>query len=876
MFLELRNNCKVYDLTSEQEEVLKEYLTFDNPAYKNAKRYSKNRYITIPPYLYYYTMGKDNRGRFMTFPIGVDIEKLLKYKIDPVKHQGDGGLVGHSCPSVDYPDFLLELRGVQEEARQAYMSSHFSSRLFGGNKCLVSLPTGKGKTILAIKLAAELRTRALVLVHKDDLVEGWKKDIDLCFGGKVKPGIIKAKKREVGEHITIATVQTLSRMSEEELSKYTDQFGFVIQDECLTGDTLVVQDDGMVLPMKSCFDFTRVYGGEVSGQFSRKSEIYQLSCSHSILKGSSTHPTWCVRKKCSHKSYSIEDFEVRELSELKRGEYLIPVVMKIPHTEKYVMSKTLARFVACVMCDGHIDKGISNRVKLNVQKDRKFYYDTFKEGVYELGGEIKHSEDARGNVTFWTTSKNVKHYLTKVCKVPVGKKSHLLSICDFMYGVPLDSIKAFIETCFNCKGDLSVGNSCRISFNTCSESFAQSLSMILKKFGILASIQEIIRGNKKHHTIYRLSVCDEFFNMFMDTFTLIPRKMTDRRNIGCKNNNRFVGDYYLSDIKKVESLGYTDMVYDFEVSGSHSFIANGIYTHNCHHVGLNIFNIINQFNSTYKLGLSATPKRSDGLDFVFDLFFGGVCYEYKASKDDEDISNVEVRVIDSGFKYKPFVYKNEVFNLYDFKPEELPDKFKLLEELPYSSRPTIPFHTIDNQAVLSPKTKICVCKKVLEHYHQGHSCILMFNQKEHINSYYRYLSHFVPRDKIMLYYGDSKEKSSDMMERAEKKEVLITLATYAKATEGTNVKSWEVEFLVSSINDKKNTEQATGRIRRRKEGKLEPVIVYDVRYSECYSLRGHYNTRYEVYKELDYVVHDPKGVQKENSRKTLFSRGYTR
>lgn len=525
MFLEIRNNRRVYDLTSEQEEVLKEHLTFDNPAYKNAKRYSKNRYITIPPYLYYYISGKDDIGKYLEVPIGVDIEGLLNYKIDPQKHLGDCQCVKQNYPTVEYPDFLLDLREIQKEAFQAYNHSYLMN-LFGVHKSLVSLPTGKGKTILSIKIAAELKTRALVLVHKDDLVEGWKKDIDLCFDGRVKPGIIKAKKREVGKHITIATVQTLSRMSEEELSKYTDQFGLVIQDEC-------------------------------------------------------------------------------------------------------------------------------------------------------------------------------------------------------------------------------------------------------------------------------------------------------------------------------------------------------------HHVGLNIFNIINEFNSSYKLGLSATPKRSDGLDFVFDLFFGGVCYEYKADIDDEDISNVEVRVLDSGFQYKPFVYKGEVFNVNDFKPEDLPDKFKLLEEMPYGSRPTVPFHTIDNQAILSPKTKIMVCKKVLEHYHQGHSCILLFSQKEHINSYYRYLSHFVPRDKIMLYYGDSKEKSSDMMEKAEKKEVLITLATYAKATEGTNVKSWEVEFLVSSMNDKKNTEQATGRIRRRKKGKLEPVIVYDIRYSGCYSLRSHYNTRYEVYKELKYTVRDPNGVQREK-RKSMFSRGYTR
>lgn len=526
MYVEVKNNKRLYDLTQEQLNILKDYLTYDNPKYKDAKRYSRNRYTKIPPYLYYYSEGNSDRGHYIDVPIGVDVEKVLKYKISPVKHKRDAGLFSHHFPCVDYPEFLLELRGIQKEALHAYYTQVGVASLYQFPKSLISLPTGKGKTILALKLAAELRTRALVLVHKDDLVEGWKNDIALCFGDSVSVGIIKAKKREVGKHITIATVQTLSRMSEEELSNYTDKFGLVIQDEC-------------------------------------------------------------------------------------------------------------------------------------------------------------------------------------------------------------------------------------------------------------------------------------------------------------------------------------------------------------HHCAINMFNIIDSFNSHYKLGLSATPKRSDGLDFVFDLFFGGICYEYKAGKDDEDISNVEVRVIDSHYKYRPFVHKGEVFNLYDFKEEELPDDYKVVEELPYTKRPTIPHSVIDNLAVKSPKTKIAVCNKIVEHFKKGHSCLVLFSQKEHINSYYRFLSHFIPRDQIMLYYGDNKEKSSFMMERAEKREVLVTLATYAKATEGTNVKAWEVEFLVSSINNEKNTEQATGRIRRRKDGKLDPVIVYDVRYSGCYSLRSHYNTRLKVYKELDYSVKDSKSNNKSTgTKKPLFSRGY--
>ena len=282
--------------------------------------------------------------------------------------------------------------------------------------------------------------------------------------------------------------------------------------------------------------------------------------------------------------------------------------------------------------------------------------------------------------------------------------------------------------------------------------------------------------------------------------------------------------------------------------------------------------MIDKFNSKYKLGLSATPKRSDGLNFVFDLFFGGLCYKHVVTEDDEDICGCEVRVLDSNFKFKPFLYDKQVFNYYDFDQKDIPDNVQFLEELPHEERPSIPYLAIDDEAVKSSKTKILVCKKIIEHYKQGHSVIALFTQKEHINLYYRHLCRYIPKDQIMLYYGDSKEKSEDMMRKAEDKEILVTLATYAKATEGTNVKSWEVEFLVSSVNNQKNVEQATGRVRRRKEGKLNPVLIYDVRYSQCYSLASHYNTRRTVYRRLKYSIKDPKS--NETRRKGMFSRGY--
>lgn len=515
MKIVMTNRQDLYDLTVEQRNVVKDLLTFENPAYKNAKRYSSSRYTSIPPYLTYYKEFSVSEGgvrkKVLSVPLGANVIETLKPSDLLVSDE-------RVDFKVKFPNFKLELREDQIRAEKEYFKELSHSTIYP--KSIIQLPTGKGKSILALHIAQELGQSTLVLVHKDDLVVGWKKDIELCFGNSVDVGLIKAKSRKVGKHITIATVQTLSRMSEEELSQYTSRFGLVVQDEC-------------------------------------------------------------------------------------------------------------------------------------------------------------------------------------------------------------------------------------------------------------------------------------------------------------------------------------------------------------HHVGLNIFNIIDKFNSKYRLGLSATPKRSDGLNFVFDLFFGGLCYKHIVTEDDADICGCEVRVLDSNCRYEPFVYGNQVFNYHDFDVKDLPDKVQFLKDISHDKRPKVPYLNIDNEVVRSSKTKIMVCKKIIEHYKQGHSVIALFTQKEHINLYYKHLCRYIPKDQIMLYYGDSKEKSEDMMRKAENKEVLVTLATYAKATEGTNVKAWEVEFLVSSINNAKNVEQATGRVRRRKEGKLNPVLVYDVRYSNCYSLSGHYNTRLSTYKKLKYVVKDPN-----TNKKGMFSRGY--
>lgn len=519
----LSNGITLSGLSPSQLTEVKELLTFDNPQYATVKRFSKYATTNVPPFIHYYN--RNQKG--LTVPIGFSLTPYSVSLEDQRVYE-----------KIKTAPFVLELRDTQKEAVQAYISQNESPLPKG----CIQLPTGKGKSILGLYLASHYSCKTLIVVHKDDLVKGWNNDIKIAFDGKVNPGLLKAKSRRVGHFLTIATVQTLSRMKEDELQELFDTFGLVIQDEM-------------------------------------------------------------------------------------------------------------------------------------------------------------------------------------------------------------------------------------------------------------------------------------------------------------------------------------------------------------HHCPASTFEVVSRFRSRYKLGLTATPERADGLSCVMTLYFGDFCYRYKNTKKDEDILPVEVitREVPFGFNpsckvtehrdgYKSYAIEDLLYPIGD----KLPKGRVRLADVPYANRPKVQFQTIDD--IVVRKAMPFVCKDILKEYQAGHSCIVFFSQKEHCRLYQEYLlsmsktvSGFqkllIPSCDIGLYYGDNKH-NDQVFERAEKQRAFITLTTYAKATEGTNVKQWEVEFLVSSLNNGKNVEQAAGRVRRTtSSAKLDIARLYDYRYTQCYSISKHGNTRDARYRELKFNTPHLSYTTSERG-KGLFSRGY--
>lgn len=123
--------------------------------------------------------------------------------------------------------FAGQLRPEQHAPVQAFLDACQHAEKMGG---ILNLTCASGKTVMAIYLMCTLGKKALVIVHKDFLLQQWKERIEQ-FAPSAKIGTLKAKTVDVEDKdIVLASLQSLS-MKQYDKNLFHD-FGTVVVDEC--------------------------------------------------------------------------------------------------------------------------------------------------------------------------------------------------------------------------------------------------------------------------------------------------------------------------------------------------------------------------------------------------------------------------------------------------------------------------------------------------------------------------------------------------------------------------------------------------------------------------------------------------------------------
>jgi superfamily II DNA or RNA helicase len=239
----------------------------------------------------------------------------------------------------------------------------------------------------------------------------------------------------------------------------------------------------------------------------------------------------------------------------------------------------------------------------------------------------------------------------------------------------------------------------------------------------------------------------------------------------------------------------------------------------CHHLGAEVFSrSLIKVGCKYTLGLSATPKRSDGLTKVFEWFLGDTVYCIKQREQEE----VKVKLIK---------YYTE-----DEEYSDIKTNFKGQVNMPIM---------ITNICLYNKRNQILL-KEIEECVKENRKILILSDRREHL----KLLNKELDSREISngFYLGGMKQK--DLKESEDKQ---VMLGTFSMASEGFDCKTLNTIILASP---KSSIEQAVGRIlRQKKEDRLLVPMVIDI--IDNFSIFGRQgDKRVKFYKKNKYNIED--------------------
>jgi superfamily II DNA or RNA helicase len=249
----------------------------------------------------------------------------------------------------------------------------------------------------------------------------------------------------------------------------------------------------------------------------------------------------------------------------------------------------------------------------------------------------------------------------------------------------------------------------------------------------------------------------------------------------------------------------------------------------CHHLGAQHFSgVLRKIQTPHMLGLSATPKRDDGLTKVFEYYLGKPVYEEKTREPDPTV------------RVKALWYQNED---------------PAYAEAPIDWRGDLVTARLMTQVVsCEPRTAIVIAEVAALAQDPKRKILVLSERRGHLEA----IEAGLPAAIVKGYYvGGMKQEVLD--KNAETCQVL--LATYAMASEAMNIKALNAMIMASP---RKKVEQSTGRILRVSADKreLHPLIIDVIDQHDTYVRQWYLRARY--YKKCAYTIehfNKPKKVK---------------
>jgi len=241
-----------------------------------------------------------------------------------------------------------------------------------------------------------------------------------------------------------------------------------------------------------------------------------------------------------------------------------------------------------------------------------------------------------------------------------------------------------------------------------------------------------------------------------------------------------------------------------------------IFIDEAHHLAAKSFyEVISKFPAKYRLAVSATPERADGLSKMVYACSGPVIHEIKQSQVPTIIPSL--KVIHTDFDTDTYEHM-EVIK-------------QLVED---NARNQLIVDTIKKEA-------------------PGHFSLVLSDRVEHLEILKSMIARALPHLKVEILTGALKKKErNEIMQQAKNKEIDILLATQL-AREGLDIPHLDRLFMTFPKKSASTVQQEVGRVMRPAEGKIDAIVFdfFDFKHS---ILKSQFYKRVKVYEKIGMTV----------------------
>lgn len=255
-----------------------------------------------------------------------------------------------------------------------------------------------------------------------------------------------------------------------------------------------------------------------------------------------------------------------------------------------------------------------------------------------------------------------------------------------------------------------------------------------------------------------------------------------------------------------------------------------------HHVSAeSILEICNKSRAKFRFGFTATIKRKDEREF---LIYDSI--SPKIIKIDDSELEDEGRLVSASVELIPHTGDIELSWMPIYIPGQEVKKYDINWGKIYTT-------IAENDS----RTGLIVAN-IVRTVRMGHKCLILSPRTEHCEKMYRALIELVPSVALMI--GKvKKDDRRDILKRAKAGDVDVIVATNNLAAEGLNIPCLSCLHLTAPTTNFNFIKQASGRIRRVFEDKLEPLVV-DYVDIKSRLLVGMARSREKTYRKLEYKM----------------------